>query len=255
MPADFMSIVTFQHYPARNLPRYLLGCTLATLTFLTLMLAVMLVPAVSNWDQSISQLVQQLRSPAVDRIMLAVTLTADLRLATAVVLIVLVGLLALQHWWLAIQLSCVSLGAVLSVRIIKSLLERVRPELADSAVHTYSFPSGHACAAALVCGLLALLFSYRRTTALRYTIYAIGAAIAVLIAFSRVYLLVHWPSDVVAGLALGYALIVIFAWYLHGSMSREIPRFTPVLGAACTVAVLVYFSLEYSNQAIRYGLG
>lgn len=249
-----MSIVSFQNLPAHHLRRHVVGICLALLVFITLLLLVTRFPVVSTWDSTISQWTQQFRGPVTDRIMLTVTLFGDTRMAIIIVALVVIGLFSVRRWWLGLHLVCVGLSAMLSVAVIKSVIGRVRPELVNSALHTLSFPSGHACTAALVAGLLALLLAYGQNTTTRYTIYTVAALLASLIAFSRVFLLAHWPSDVIAGLALGYALIVAFAWQLHTASVLNYRYQRPLIGVVGLITV-GYVMLNFSSQAPHYGLG
>lgn len=88
--------------------------------------------------------------------------------------------------------------------LLKELFDRVRPALwLHQRVLGESFPSGHALAATVIYGLVAW------TLARRYPRYAapigvVAAVVVVAIALSRLVLGVHWPTDVVAGVAIGY---------------------------------------------------
>ncbi|NND92390.1 MAG: phosphatase PAP2 family protein [Granulosicoccus sp.] len=248
-----MSIVSFEHQPVLNLPRYILGGVISLVVFAGLLLAVLFFPGMSAADQVLSDWVQQLRNPLLDRGLLVLTLMGDFRNGMTIVACVVLALFGMRRWWLGFHLSCVALSAMLSVSILKSVIERSRPGLIDGTYDSFSFPSGHACTAALVAGLVALLAAYRKPAASRYAIYAIAAVIAAAIAFSRVYLLAHWPSDVLAGLALGYLLIVAFAWQLHIGMTLQLRYRVPLLMALCVVACL-HVALVYSDQAVRYGI-
>ena len=96
--------------------------------------------------------------------------------------------------------------------ILKDFFVRARPELVPHLVqvHSASFPSGHAMNSALVYLTLATLLA-RAQQARRVRIYLLSVAIALtlLIGCSRVYLGVHWPSDVVAGWSVGAAWAVL----------------------------------------------
>lgn len=101
--------------------------------------------------------------------------------------------------------TAVSTGALVST-LLKSLFDRPRPDLVSHLidVNTTSFPSGHAMNSAVVyLTLAALLARTRMDNATRIYILSMAIALALTIGFSRVYLGVHWPSDVIAGWAVG----------------------------------------------------
>lgn len=104
-------------------------------------------------------------------------------------------------------------GSILSA-VLKEFFERPRPDLVDAMdmVHTASFPSGHATVGTVVYLTLgALMVRYARSHAERIYVIFIVCLISVLVGFTRVYLGVHWPSDVLAGWALGLSWAA-FVW-------------------------------------------
>ncbi|HSK99876.1 MAG TPA: phosphatase PAP2 family protein [Rubrobacteraceae bacterium] len=108
----------------------------------------------------------------------------------------------LKNWRLSAILLCVSTGgSALLTTVIKAVFQRVRPELVDSAYTAsfYSFPSGHATVAVGFYGVLTVILAYRARGLARWAIAAGGAALVLLIGFSRLYLGVHYPTDVLAG--------------------------------------------------------
>jgi undecaprenyl-diphosphatase len=132
-------------------------------------------------------------------------------------------LLARRDRRTAALLLAISLSGRLLVNLQKAWLARPRP---DAHLHlvdtrTDSFPSGHAACAVLVWVTLALLIP--RGSRLRRP--AIGAAIlaSVLAGVSRPMLGVHWPSDVVAGWALGMFWILLLTW-LWDRRFRRVPE-------------------------------
>ncbi len=95
---------------------------------------------------------------------------------------------------------------------IKDLIDRARPTLNPIAQTLGpSFPSGHASTAASFYAALALILARRRGARARALLAGSAAAIAVAVAASRVLLDVHWLSDVVAGLMLGWAWFALCA--------------------------------------------
>lgn len=113
-------------------------------------------------------------------------------------------------------------GAVMST-LLKLLFARERPELVHHLVEVTnaSFPSGHAMNSAIVYLTLgALLARTEPSRAIR--LYLIGLAIflTLIIGFSRVYLGVHWPSDVAAGWSVGSAWAIICS-LIAGTLQRR----------------------------------
>ena len=101
---------------------------------------------------------------------------------------------------------------VLLNRIIKLLIQRPRPTT-NLLMHysSYSFPSGHSSAAALVLGCLILLtWRVVRRDWIKVTITTILVMLVLAIGFSRVYVGAHYPSDVLAGWCLGTVVVTGF---------------------------------------------
>lgn len=117
--------------------------------------------------------------------------------------------------------ATVTVGAVLNV-VLKTLIDRPRPEAPETNTALASFPSGHTFQATIVLGLLPLVFelAFHRpwlTRAVR--VVAIVAIAAV--ALSRVYLGAHWTSDVVGGALIGVALVFAVHGLASGFTHRE----------------------------------
>jgi undecaprenyl-diphosphatase len=105
----------------------------------------------------------------------------------------------------ALVVAATSLGA-LAVTIVKLLIARSRPDVVGQlmAETSHSFPSGHAANSAIVYLTLAtLLFPVVRERRLRIFLFAVAILLVAAIGASRVYLGVHWPSDVLAGWVFG----------------------------------------------------
>ncbi|HLL38630.1 MAG TPA: phosphatase PAP2 family protein [Rubrobacteraceae bacterium] len=107
-----------------------------------------------------------------------------------------------KGWKLSANLLVVStLGGMVLTTALKTLLRRSRPELFDSGYDAsfYSFPSGHATIAVGFYGALTLLLAWRLRGLRRWAVVTAGIAIVLLIGLSRLYLGVHYPTDVLAG--------------------------------------------------------
>src|ERR687898_2518164 len=107
-----------------------------------------------------------------------------------------------RGWRLSAMLLVVSTaGSAVLTTVLKSVFERARPELLNSGYHAsfYSFPSGHATVAVGLYGMLTVVLAYRLRGAARWVVAACGLLLVLLIGLSRLYLGVHYPTDILAG--------------------------------------------------------
>lgn len=108
----------------------------------------------------------------------------------------------LKGWRLSAVLLVVSTaGSILLTTVLKAVFQRARPELTqtDYVASFYSFPSGHATVAVGFYGALTVILAYRTRGLARWAILAGGVLLVLLIGLSRLYLGVHYPTDVLAG--------------------------------------------------------
>lgn len=142
-----------------------------------------------------------------------ITALGGTTLVTVVTIVSVLAFLFQKKRVHALVMAGVVLAAWASSQATKALYGRPRPDLVphEAFVYSASFPSGHSTmstAAFLTLAMLvASLASNRRSKALAY---GVAAVFAVGVGFSRVYLGVHWPTDVLAGWCLGSA------WALAG---------------------------------------
>jgi undecaprenyl-diphosphatase len=140
---------------------------------------------------------------------------------TVIVLATLVACAALifhKLWRRAAVLAGVVALASLSDQVLKRFYDRPRPDFAAAGLVTYaqSFPSGHSTSsAALWLSLAMIAASFERQRRAKSFWFAIAGLIILAVGFSRVYLGVHWPTDVLAGWMLGacWALAGWAAWH------------------------------------------
>ncbi len=141
-------------------------------------------------------------------------------IALAIVLVV-VEYIRRPSRWLAPFVLVVILGQNLLTNGLKELLDRVRPALNPIAETLGpSFPSGHSATAAAFYAAAALVLGRGRPARTRAFLAGSAAAIAVAVACTRVLLDFHWLSDVIAGLALGWAWFAACSIAFGGRMLR-----------------------------------
>lgn len=108
--------------------------------------------------------------------------------------------------------ASVGLGAAISVRVLKHLIGRERPPVEGRlvAVAGPAYPSAHSLGSAAVVGVLAALVVWRvRRRPIAVTVVAGAVVFVGLVGLSRVYLGVHWPTDVLAGWAVGVVWVLL----------------------------------------------
>jgi undecaprenyl-diphosphatase len=109
-------------------------------------------------------------------------------------------------------------GQALATGLTKGMVGRGRPELGVLAGLDPSFPSGHSAGAAATFAACALLLGRRRSRRTQAVLTGIGIALAIAVGASRVLLGVHWFSDVIGGLVLGWAWFGIVALAFGGRL-------------------------------------
>lgn len=123
--------------------------------------------------------------------------------------------------WVTGYLALVILGQNFLTRTIKDLADRVRPDLNPIAETLGpSFPSGHSASAAAFYAAAALVLGRGRPRATRALLAGGAVGITVAVAGSRVLLDVHWLSDVIAGVALGWAWFAVCSLAFGGRVLR-----------------------------------
>jgi len=125
--------------------------------------------------------------------------------------------------WYSIKVPVVAIGSLIIMASLKLFFSRPRPltPLLE-AVKGFSFPSGHAMSSVTFYGLLMYIVWHEVTNkTLKWTLIAFFALFILAIGFSRIYLRVHYASEVLAGFAMGAIWLVISLW----TMTR-IEKFT-----------------------------
>lgn len=123
--------------------------------------------------------------------------------------------------WVAPFIVAVMGGEEILVLTVKQLADRVRPTFNPvAATLGPSFPSGHTATAAAFYATAALLLGRRHGRTVRAALAGLAAGIAVAVAASRVLLDVHWLTDVIAGLALGWAWFAVCSIAFGGRILR-----------------------------------
>ncbi|MEG4809002.1 phosphatase PAP2 family protein [Microcoleus sp. F8-D3] len=169
------------------------------------------------FDTSILLYLRSLHTPLGDRIMLGFTFLGEPNLLLVICLTLGIILLARNHRSEAATIAIAAGGAIGLNLLLKKLFARARPQLWERVVDVrfYSFPSGHAMISMVIYGLLGY-FLGSRFPKQRWLIYSLTVVLVAAIGLSRLYLGVHWPTDVIAGYTAG------LVWLITCILSLEI---------------------------------
>jgi undecaprenyl-diphosphatase len=160
------------------------------------------------FDETVLRWIAPHRTPMLDGTMLEIT---ALGTGTVVMMIVAVSGLFLwltQHRYSAILLLASTAGGIALNGLLKIRFDRPRPHVISWGAHAVSssFPSGHVMSATIVYGTVAYLAArLQQRVWARWTTMGFALIVIILIALSRIYLGVHYPSDVLAGATIGLA--------------------------------------------------
>lgn len=150
---------------------------------------------------------EKLVCPFLNAILVPITLLGDWCIPWFIAAIVLLCMKKYRKWGILMLLS-LTLEIIVTDVVLKMVFSRIRPfavnqavELLIKAPSSYSFPSGHT-GSAFACAV-SLIFTRKKR------LYIPGLILALLTAFSRTYLYVHYPSDVLAGMLVGIACALI----------------------------------------------
>lgn len=161
-----------------------------------------------TFDEAVLRWMERHQTPWLERLMLEVTM-----LGTWIVVWSIVGIAGLflwltRHKYSAALLMVATAGGIGLNSILKIGFARPRPQVFEWGTHvsSSSFPSGHAMSSAVVYITVAYLAArLQKTHTARIVTLVVAAVIVAAICFSRMYLGVHYPSDVTAGVIIGLA--------------------------------------------------
>ena len=175
------------------------------------------------FDEAILRLMQGHASESLDRLMLLASTLGSGPVVGSVDVLVCLLLLVRRRRFDALFWALATGGAALLNSLAKHSYGRIRPDLWVSIAPetSFSFPSGHAMqSTALVAALLVLLWP----TAARLPLLLVGILFAALVGISRIYLGVHYPSDILAGWAASTAWVSGLSFLFYRHAVRHPPR-------------------------------
>jgi len=210
------AMVRFVESRFRRGERYGLGLTVAFVSMLLLMWLflemvdeVLGVSGVYSLDLAVQEMIEPIVSPHLTGWVVFITDLGGTMGTSAFVVALTTLLIWRRRWWYAFGLLFASGIGGLVLFGLKVIFQRARPVEPLIAVGGYSFPSGHAFAATVFFGFAAhLAWKMVHLQWLRWLLVIVSIMMGLAISFSRVYLNVHFLTDVVAGITAGLAWLI-----------------------------------------------
>lgn len=165
----------------------------------------------ANYDRQITDYVISYRTPALTQYFIFVTNVGDLYGYMVVVgACFLISRVFFKRWKQVAQITLVLILASVSNMILKRFIDRARPGIEHLvSVETLSYPSGHAMSAMAFYGFIIYLFyRFKMNGFLKYGIILVLMLLILSIGVSRIYLGVHFPSDIAGGFIAGFIWVV-----------------------------------------------
>lgn len=224
------------------------------LFFILLTVAVLETRILSEWNQATYSFFQSLRQPLLDPIFITLTLIGDV-VPLYILFIVFVLFLGLRRQYAA-ALHVAVAGALTagSVTLLKLVLSVGRPNDMHEALESFAYPSGHSSGAMVFWGLLGAFWAQEARQKKRWQIYTPMVLPPLLIAVSRLYLGVHWLTDVIGGLLWGLAICGLIR-ISYSPFDRHPVQFGKLGTAAALAAggcVLAYVLWQYPEAVATY---
>jgi membrane-associated phospholipid phosphatase len=186
-----------------------------------------------SWDVSILNLIHATSRPSLDKIAIELTDFGTIWGVVPASLIIALGLLYRKRWRSLTYFSIAVFGGIVINRLAKVVFHRVRPGLWDSLTLTdFSFPSGHAMSSMVFVAALIIL-----TWGTRWRIWTVlfGGLFALAIGWTRLYLGVHYPSDILAGWMISIAWTVSMRWVIRPQLGQSSAKDKEPIGEETTL--------------------
>ncbi len=197
--------------------------SVSALVLLTCIICMVLIYNTVPLDQEIFAVISPHITESCTRFMLAVSFLGNHNFLVPVNLLLLSYFIIRKNNRLALRVAIVSLSSLSLMTFFKTIFQRQRPEqpMVDG-VTNFSFPSGHAFMSVAFYGLLIWLAAiYITNKRVRQLVIAFLLLLILAIGFSRIYLRMHYATDVVAGFCMGFIWLMFCLWLTDKAQQQE----------------------------------
>jgi undecaprenyl-diphosphatase len=196
------------------------------LSLILLLVWVVFVYGRNSFDQNTFDFIAPHITESRTRIMRFISFLAKHTFLTPVIFLLIAFFLVKKNKWMAIRTGTVLVSSLLLMSLLKRLIHRERPpDPLVEGITNFSFPSGHTFMGVAFYGLLIWYASvYIKANWLRRTVIVFLLLIIAAIGFSRIYLRVHYATDVIAGICIGFVWLDFCLWFIDNREAAAIKK-------------------------------
>ncbi len=207
-----------------------------------------------GFNELASEWFMALRHPVLDPAFVVITLAGDPPVLLVGTLLAIAGLTFRGYYAAAIHCLLAAVITVAAIWSLKQLTGIDRPDLVNLPPRSGAFPSGHTAGATVFFAMAAAFIAREYRGQHRWQIYLLLSLPMLLSALSRLYLGVHWFTDVIGGLLLGLAITaaVRASYSRHDRIHLGLDNSSVLLGSAGLVLLLWYLVTGFGEAMVRY---
>lgn len=196
------------------------AAAITALAAFALVLVCVLTESTAGFDDPVREWFYSIRGPALTSVAITITTLANKYVIIGLCLLLLI--IPRTRMSFGVPLSAGALGVTILNSIIKHLVQRTRPEVLHLVTeHGHSFPSGHSITSLFFYGMAVwLVWQYVDNRLLKWILTVLLAIPMLLIGPTRVYLGVHYPTDVLGAWCLAVAAIILEIEIISSRQSR-----------------------------------
>ncbi|OGT47454.1 MAG: hypothetical protein A3E83_01795 [Gammaproteobacteria bacterium RIFCSPHIGHO2_12_FULL_41_20] len=226
-----------------------------SILFIALLTYIKLVGAANIFvNNSLFHLFRSVRTATFDQPMLYITLLGQKQVLLSLIALVTIWLCCIKRWRLAFHVLMLGVLTAGGVFVLKTLAKSPRPWGLFHSPETFSFPSGHTTLATAIYIGLALLIASTCAPKRRWIMYFLGMLLVLIISLSRLYLGVHWFTDILGGWLLGIAILmlVVMSYNRQAEPPLQFSKLLSVILLSLTLSYSVFYIKTFDQAKINY---